>query len=649
MSKTQMRRTYTVERTDLDPSIFVSFSSSTSESEKISRSSEEHSEVAIVKTTRTTEIGSSGRTPEANKSDQQPVRFDSGPQSEIDLRISEFIKKLKDNKDPRKSKRDLVEEFIRTNASEAFMLNMTAISNKESARLKGNKLAKWSSILGSGIVSQLSSFAVGSEAAYWTNQAWLFPILSTICSEVFSDKAAALTRRTTFTTNDAKNLYRKQRLIARAFGDMIRQYYGLKPAAKYRTNNPEYKGQKFTAWDALWKDNDSFLAVSANNMVNRGLPFLCFTGTYLARDFLLQGMLKGAPWWQTFLLRLGSGAIAGALTALSNQLITSMNKDASETPGHSTSYWHAKENYLCSVRQDIRERLNESRNISDQKLKKNLENLLLDLDQKIQREIEVAKLKKSNWTAIAGELKASAHRSRPEDSLDPEAPGSLAQSLHNACGKFISLIYFTYMLDQVMRSEIKNESISPWPMLNLMFMPFALTLVGYIWREDLQIISRIGYATVKAYRDTNIGRDEYIDKNGPQLDEVVTDVPDEAHNDNENDNDNDNDNDADNRVESYLNAHSSENQLTDRELEARDRKIAYEKKEKESKTESYPNKKSGTFTKKMSGSSESDDESEDDTQSSSSSEKVEGNSSSTSSSVSVSSTKTYDDGDYSSS
>jgi len=515
------------------------------------------------------------------------------------------------------------------------MRDMNAISDKEIDRLTGSKLKKWGSVLGSGALSQNTSFFLASELALYLKQPWLFPFVAPFLSEVLSDKLAVLTRRTTFTTNDAKNLFRKQRLIARAIGDMIRQCSGLKPAAKYRSNNPAYKDQKLSAWDALWSDNDRFLTVSNHNMINRGLPFLCFTGTYLVRDFLLQGMLKDAPDLQKFFLRWGSGGIAGGSTALANQIITSFNKDAEELAGHSTSFWHAKETYLNSVRADIRDCLNEAKELTDPTTKTKFEKLLVDLDKKIQREIEVAGLKKSLLTTIRGEIKASAHRSRPEDSLDPDVPGTLAQSIHSGFGKFISLIYFTYMLDQAMKSENNTDSFSPCPGLNLAFLPFALILVGWMFKDDLQVVSRTGYAIGKSIRDVTTGRAAYQERNAKPLDNVTTTMPEQINANNGNENDND----ADNRVASGTKAKFTDELpkkiLTDREREEHDRKIEREKEKQASKTASYSNKKPA----KMSGSADS----------SSSSEKVEGSSLSSSQSASRSSTKTYDDDDSGSS
>jgi hypothetical protein len=356
-------------------------------------------------------------------------------------------------------------------------------------------------------------------------------------------------------------------------------------------------------------------------MVNRGVPFLCFTGTYLARDFLAQGILKGAPGWQTFLLRWGSGIMAGGLTALSSQIITANNKDATESPGYSTSYWHARETYLHSVRQDIRDRLNEVNESTDPALRSRLEKFLLDLDKKIQREIGVAGLKKSMLTAIPGEIKASAHRSRPEDSLDPEVPGTLAQSIHSACGKFISLIYFTYMLDQAMKSENKTDSFSPYPALNFIFLNFALVLMGWIWKDDLQIVSRTGHAVKKSVQDITLGRAAYQERTAKPLVDVTTNMPEQINTNSGNDNDNDADNKVASSTKVWFAEKLSEEILTDREREARDRKRDLEKKEEASATASYPNKN----PIKMSGSADTDsdnDSSEDDSQSSSSPKKA---------------------------
>lgn len=649
--QTQLRRTYTNARPDEDDSFLISSIDSTTEIENSTHTSEEkfkekHKE-NIVKDTYKTETGKNIKKSNADQPNQNTPGSSADSAPEFDKKIIEFFEKLHTHSDQNKSKKDLVEEFIRSTATEAYMLDMTKISNKEAVRLKGNKAAKWLSIFASGGISQNTSFLLASEIAMATNQAWLFPVLSTLMSEGVSDKAAALTRRTTFTTNDAKNLYRKQRLFARAVGDMIRQFGGLEPVAKYRSKDPAHKHEKFTAWDALCNDTDRFLAVSAHNLINRGAPFLCFTGTYLARDALLQGILKGAPWWQTLLMRWGSGFVAGGLTALSSQIITSYNKEASEEPGYSTSYWHAKETYLHSVRLDIRDRLNETIELTDPQLKIKLTKVLLDLDKKIQREIGVAGLKKSMWTAIPGEIKALAHRSRPADSLDPEVPGTLAQSIHSACGKFISLIYFTFMFDQYLKNENKTDSFSSYPALNFVFLNFALILMGYMWKDDLQLVSRVGYAVKKAAKDVTTGRTEYKEKYGKRLEDVTTEIPAAIYGNNDNKSDDDG-NDQDNIVLTSTKKTSSEKNLTDREREALDRKRENEGKEQASKAALYANK---TPTK-MSGSADSDNDDdglEHEARLDISSEKVEGSSSSSSTSASISSTRTYDDDGASSS
>ncbi len=655
---TPLRRTFTTVRQNdddsqsSDDSVMISSTSSSasraSESEKNTHASEKKSIESIVKNTTNTEVGKTKKKSGSEKSTQNTTGSDAIPPAEHDQEIIAFFEKLKNHKDQKPSKKDLVEEFIRSNPTEVFMRDMNAISDKEIDRLTNGKWKKWGSISGSGALSQNTSFFLASEAAIYLKQAWIFPIVSTILSELFSDKLAALTRRTTFTTNDAKNLFRKQVLIAEAIGDMIRQCCLLKPEAKHKSNNPAHKGERFTAWDALWKDSDYFLKISASNCLNRGLPFICFTATNLARDSLLQGALKGAEYWKEVLFRLACGGIAGGSTALLNQIITSHRKDAKENPGYSTSYWHAKETYLDSVRRDIRDRLNDAKELTNTALKTKLEKLLLDLDKKIQREIGVAGLKKSLLTAIPGEIKASIHRQRPGDSLDPEVPGTLSQSIHSAFGKFISLIYFTYMLDQSMKSENKTDPFSPYPAVNLMVLPFALILTGYMLKDDLQIISRTAHSVAKAVRDVTTGRAAYQERTATPLDDVTTHMPEQLIADGGNDNENDADNMLPTGRKVTFADELSEEKLTDREREARGRKREREKKEEASTTASYANKKPA----KISGSADSDsddDSPEDDSRSARSSDKVTGSSSSSSQSAPRSSTKTYGNDDSSSS
>lgn len=527
--KTVPRRSYTVRGADDDSSsILISAPSSSSGSSNDSFRDQSKAGSGARKDTYGTEVSHKKTNTREKIQDKDTPKLGISLLSDDEKKVAEFVDSLLQDKGSKKSKRERLEDFIRTNASDAFMRQMTKIADHEIQQLKGEKFKKWVAVAFSGAVNQILSFGFASELALWQKKAWIFAVLAPIFSEAGAEKFAAQIRRTTYTTDDTKNLYRKQRLIARAFGDLIRQAGGLQPKAKYSTNNPEFKGKKFTAWEALARDTDHFLAISAHNMVNRGVPFLCFTATYLGRDYFLRDALKGAPGWQPFLLRLGAGAVAGSLTALANQFITSQNKDAKEIPGHSTSYWHAKQTYLQSIRQDIRERLNEAGKMTDKILKEKIENLLLDLDKKIEREQGVAKLKRSALTVVPGELKASMHRSRPEDSLDPEAPGTMAQTIHTALGKMISLIYFTYMLDQSWRNENGTESFSNIPIINFPFLPFALILMGYMWKDDLAIISRILGASGKAVRDSTWGRETYEKKNALILNDVVTKIDQQA-------------------------------------------------------------------------------------------------------------------------
>ena len=554
--KTVPRRSYTVRDDNDDSSILISAPSSSSESSNDLAKKKTKAGSGVRKDTYDREVSHKKPNTGEKIQDKDMPKLGTSSLSDNEKKVAEFVESLIQDKSSKKSKRERLEDFIRTNASDAFMRQMTEIADHEIRHLKGEKLKKWVAVAFSGAIIQFLSFGLSSELALWTKQAWLFAVLAPIFSEAGAEKLAAQIRRTTYTTDDTKNLYRKQRLIARVCGDLIRQATGLQPKAKYSTNNPAFKGKKFTAWEALARDTDYFLALSAHNMINRGIPSLCFTGTYLLRDFLLTNALKGVPGWQLLLVRFGAGLLAGGLTALTSQFVTSCNKDAKEIPGHSTSYWHAKQSYLQSIRQDIRERLNEAGEMTDKKLKDKVENLLLDLDKKIEREQGIAKLKRSAPTAVPGELKASMHRSRPEDSLDPEAPGTRAQTLHNCLGKMISLIYFTYMFDQSLKNENGVQSFSNIPALNFIFLPFTLILMGYMWKDDLAIISRILGASGKAVRDSTWGRETYKNKNAPTSNDVVTRIDQQAIDDaNDDENfdrnaDNNNvDNDADNLSE----------------------------------------------------------------------------------------------------
>jgi GMP synthase PP-ATPase subunit len=158
MSKaTTMRRTFTTRHTQDDDSVCVSTASSTSYSGENTQSSKNNTQGDVVTNTSATETGKYKKESKEEKLETQVARWDDGNQSTIEEKIKQFIKQLENHKDPKKSKKDLVEEFIRTNASESFMRKMTKISDKEIAHLKGNTPAKWVSILASGVISQWTS------------------------------------------------------------------------------------------------------------------------------------------------------------------------------------------------------------------------------------------------------------------------------------------------------------------------------------------------------------------------------------------------------------------------------------------------------------------------------------------------------------
>jgi hypothetical protein len=189
------------------------------------------------------------------------------------------------------------------------------------------------------------------------------------------------------------------------------------------------------------------------------------------------------------------------------------------------------------------------------------------------------------------------------------------------------------MLDQSMRSKNGTDSFSANSVLNLMVLPFALIFTGYMFKDDLQIISKIFGELTEAVRDVTTGRASYHERNAKPLNEVTTTMPEQINANNYNENDNENY--EGNRVATGRKVtfadEASEEKLTDREREARDRKLEYEK---------------------MSGSADrngDDDSPEDTSRSSSSSDKVGETASSSSSSNSASSTQDYDDDDYSSS
>ena len=406
----------------------------------------------------------------------------------------------------------IIEDALRGNsfwAQELFQV-LQEIQEKEQRDLSQSKL-KWPKNFLAGSVIQWTSFSAAMELAIYFQNPWLF-LLSAVFSEAFSEKAAALIRDTTYITKDNKKLLRKQRLIARATGDAIRQCFGLPPMKKYTTDDPAFKTRRFTAAEALAKDKDYFAGVTNYNFLNRGAPFLSFTGTYIARDFLLASEILGElSAWQKMGVRLTAGAIAGGLTSLLNQFFMSMNKDSEEKITHSTHYWRHRENYLMTIRDQAKMLFNQipntNLNASDEA---RIKQAFLDFDDKLYKEIELVRLRKSKLTAFSAEVKQSLEKKRDLSSIDPENPGSRAESMYSFLGKLISLIYFTYMLNSQTRGD--NNFPGPYATLGIIMMPVFLIMAGFALKDDLRLIPRMMAASGKALGDSLLWRDAYREK-----------------------------------------------------------------------------------------------------------------------------------------
>ena len=406
----------------------------------------------------------------------------------------------------------IIEDALRGNsfwAQELFQV-LQDIQEKEQRDLSQSKL-KWPKNFLAGSVVQWSSFSAAMELAIYFQNPWLF-LLAAVFSEAFSEKAAALIRDTTYITKDNKKLLRKQRLIARATGDAIRQCFGLPPMKKYTTDDPAFKTKRLTAAEALAKDKDYFAGITNYNFLNRGAPFLAFTGTYIGRDFLLaSGMLGTLSAWQMVGVRLTAGAIAGGLTSLLNQFFMSMNKDAEEKFTHSTHYWRHRENYLITIRDQAKMLFNQipntNLNAADEA---RIKQAFLDFDDKLYKEIELVRLRKSKLTAFSAEVKQSLEKKRDLSSIDPENPGSRAESLFSLLGKLISLVYFTYMLNSQTRGD--NNFPGSYAMLGIILMPVFLIMAGFALKDDLRLIPRMMAASGKALGDSLLWRDAYHDK-----------------------------------------------------------------------------------------------------------------------------------------
>ena len=184
-STTIPRRDYYQRKTDNDGSILISTETSSREEEEKSPKEKPPARSTVVKDTYASEVGYPNNSKEELNRDKEILKLGTNSLSEDEKKLAEFINSLIHDKGSKKSKRDRLEDFIKTNASDVFMRQMTEIADDEIRHLKGDKIKKWFAVGISGAVNQILSFGSASETAIYSQRAWLFAILSPIFSEVF--------------------------------------------------------------------------------------------------------------------------------------------------------------------------------------------------------------------------------------------------------------------------------------------------------------------------------------------------------------------------------------------------------------------------------------------------------------------------------
>lgn len=226
----------------------------------------------------------------------------------------------------------------------------------EDEAVRSKRLKKYGFDMVAGAANQATSFGVAGITATLTGNPWLFPVVAMLTSDLVGDRLAQVIRDSTMVAQGTRNHFENHRRLARALGDLLESCAGHAPHTKFSVEitdpvTQKKTKEKMTACGALRHAGClGGLSAWGQNLLVRGLPFVWFSAIYGPRDFYMNALCPNSfyvpssvsAWpnsttptacpdpdeinpvalrWSMVLL---SGMMAGALTAVSNQLLTSL-------------------------------------------------------------------------------------------------------------------------------------------------------------------------------------------------------------------------------------------------------------------------------------------------------------------------------------
>jgi len=397
----------------------------------------------------------------------------------------------------------------------------------EDEAIRSNRLKKYGLDMMAGAANQVTSFGVAGISATMAGNPWVFPIVAMLTSDFIGDRLAQLIRGSTMVAVGTRTHFENHRQMARALGDVLESCAGRTPKRKFTVTvtDPETgtaSKQKMTAFEALQHTGClGGLSAWGQNLLVRGLPFLWFSAIYGSRDFYMNYQCPGSfyppttssPWsnstlptgcsdpeqvdpaalrWSMVLL---SGMMAGALTSVSNQLLTACLPHEERTNYSRDTY--AKEvRYKESALADCKSFLDY---LGTPDAKDEEAPLVIDgvetLKRILEKELRVARKKSSLWTTFQGELDLATQKHRDENMITPEFGGKRLELFMSMLGKFLTLLSFAYVSSRfvVRTSEEEQDKI-----MGLILIPLSLIILGgYAFRDDARLVGQLPYGAVK--------------------------------------------------------------------------------------------------------------------------------------------------------
>lgn len=484
-------------------------------------------------------VGAGGDGGPLTESDSEIDSIDSDTDSTDD----EFGKASNPKMDPKT--RDDLEAIIfegKVNTTLRYQTAWKKACSREDLHARQHWARKYAWDMLAGGVNQLTSFGLGGLVVAGTGNPWLFPVVAVLASDLLGDRLAQITRKSTIVANVSKEHFENQRRIARALGDLFESCAGKEPKKKFvvvtgkDTNGHEIK-EKMTAAEALrhygrLKGLSSF----CQNMVVRSLPFLWFQGIYSIRDYILNyrchdtffptafnSSLNMTPSYcnltttpsgapnpvaiDSEALRWGvvlsTGFLAGAATAVTNQLIASCLPH-SEITNYSADTWKLKVKYLESASIDTKNYLDKlstpeygeelsAKGMDEEKIAELVK--AAETLQGIQKkELELAKKKSSAWTTYRAELDLATQKHRDATMISPEFGGKRLDLILTMLGKFLSLLAYAYYLQNY---DFRNAKTDNERLTDVFLVPMSLIVLGYALRDDCRLVGHLPYGAVK--------------------------------------------------------------------------------------------------------------------------------------------------------